>query len=167
MIRLAFMTDKARVIGDSTPEGNEARFPLLPKTMVTEMLRLYRAENIAVGQPSATSVVFNGATTGKYIITLDEEYVPPFGLEDAKVIHDYRELVSKYQFGSDELLVVGGLTIFKLFTPFAKILDVAETDELVPGNLIFDTWDNGDFELVSEKQLDGFRTLRYVRKAPF
>lgn len=39
--------------------------------------------------------------------------------------------------------------IQKLFTPFASEIDVAETTELVPGDLVFDNWDKSDFELVS------------------
>jgi len=52
MIRMTFMTDEARVIGASTPEGNAARFPLLPKDLPQSMGELYQAENIAVGEPS-------------------------------------------------------------------------------------------------------------------
>ena len=61
------------------------------------------------------------------------------------------KLVKMYKDSEDELLVAGRLTIFKLFLPFAYSLDVAESDELITGDLTFDEWDQGDFELVSSK----------------
>ena len=52
MIKMAFMTDKARVIGASTNEGNTARFPLLPKELSIAMQEIYQTDNIAMGTNS-------------------------------------------------------------------------------------------------------------------
>jgi hypothetical protein len=43
------------------------------------------------------------------------------------------ELVERFKNSADELTVIGGLTILKLFTPFASEIDVVETTKLVPG----------------------------------
>ena len=162
MIRMVFMTDKARVIGASTPEGNAARFPMFPKDLPKAMQELYQAENIAVGELSLC--LMHQPLKNRYVITRDPSYQPPVGLEDTIVCNDYMELVKRYKDSKDELLVAGGLTIFKLFLPFAYSLDVAESDELVPGDLIFNEWDQGDFELVSSKEWKGFKTLHFIRK---
>lgn len=50
-----------------------------------------------------------------------------------------------------------------MFTPYARLVDAAETTEFVPGDLIFNDWDGGNFELVSVKGWDGGRTLHYER----
>jgi len=45
-----------------------------------------------------------------------------------------------------------------VFTPYAKVVDVAETSQLIPGDLIFDNWDQADIELVSVKEWTDGRT---------
>ena len=57
MIRMAFMTDNARVIGASTSEGNAARFKLLPEKLPEVMGKLYTAENIVVGAASFAAFI--------------------------------------------------------------------------------------------------------------
>ena len=46
-----------------------------------------------------------------------------------------------------------------MFTPYARAVDVAEPSELVPGDLVFDDWDRGDFELINVEQWKDVRTL--------
>ena len=46
-----------------------------------------------------------------------------------------------------ELLVLGGQTVFQLFMPLAHRVDVALVNELVPGDLLLEGWDNGQFSL--------------------
>ena len=48
--------------------------------------------------------------------------------------------------------------------PFAASFDVALSDELVPGDVVFEGWDSGDFEVTDSKQWEGFTTYHYVRK---
>lgn len=96
-----------------------------------------------------------------YVISRDEKFQAPRGL---KLCNDYMELVERFKNSQDELLVIGGAIILNLFTPYASTLDIAEASELVPGDLVVDAWDNGDFELVSSKEWEGGRTLHYERK---
>ena len=74
------------------------------------------------------------------------------------------QLVERFKDSKDELVIPGGLEILKLFTPYAKLIDVAETTELVPGDLIFDDWDPGDFELVRVNVWADCRTLHLERQ---
>lgn len=162
MIRMAFMTDKAGVIGDSTPERDDARFELLPDRLPEAMAQLYEAEDVAVGAPTLGALV--QAHRNRYVLTRDRAYQPPQFFEDIIVCNDYRELVDRYEDSDDELLVVGGKRVFDMFLPHAKRLDVAETDELVPGDLVLSGW-KSDFELESSEQWEGFRVLHYVRRS--
>jgi hypothetical protein len=70
-----------------------------------------------------------------FVVTRDEECKPKTAV---KVCHDYMKLVERFQDSDDELVIPGGLEELKLFTPFAQVVDVAETAELVPGDLVFD-----------------------------
>ena len=97
-----------------------------------------------------------------YALTRDMDLEPK---TDVKVCHDCMALVRRFQDSDDELVVPGGQQVPKLFTPYARVVDVAETSELVPGDLIFGDWGKGDSEVVSVKEWDGGRTLHLERKS--
>jgi len=152
MIRLAVMTDRARVIGDSTPEGNNARFSLITKALVQAICELYQGESIAAERSSINAC--RQARNKEYIIMRDENFMRPKGLEDLIICTDCLEMVDQYKDSDDELLILGGLNVFKLFTLFAAELDVAEADELIPGDLVYDEWDKGEFELIRKERME-------------
>ena len=163
MIRLAFMTDKARVLGASTDAGNAVRLAVLPQGLHAVMQKILSAENVALGRRSYEEFYSSPSMARKdmYVLTQDKNYTPSTAV---KVCHNYMELVERFKDSADELMIPGGQVVLKLFTPYAKIVDVAETTELVPGDLIFDDWDKGDFELIHTDEWNGGRTLHYVRK---
>lgn len=156
------MTDKARVLGDSTTEGNALRLRMLPEGLHSVMMEILAAENVALGSRSYEQFYSspNMARKDMYVLTRDQNYQPR---TNVKVCHDYMELVERFKDSDDELMIPGGLDILKLFTPHAQVVDVAETTELIPGDLVFDDWDQGDFELVSMKEWEGGKTLQYKR----
>ena len=163
MIRLAFMTDKARVLGASTSEENRVRLRLLPRSLGPVMQEILVSDNVAFGSGSAQFYAGSDfARNDKYVLTRDENYQASGG---CTVCHDYMELVDRFKDSEDELTVIGGLIILKLFTPYAASLDVAETTELVPGDLVFDDWDKGNFELVDTTVWRDGKTLHYERKS--
>jgi len=156
------MTDKARVIGASTKEGDDRRLELLPDGLHNEMSEILEADNVAIGKGSIRFYGYSDrAKKNLYIITRDKYFKAPIG---CKVVHDYMELVKRFKDSDDGLTVIGGLTILKLFAPYASELDIAETDVLVPGDLVFNDWDTDDFELVRTKEWSGGKTSHYIRK---
>lgn len=163
MIRLAFMTDKARVLGASTKEGDALRLQLLPQGLHAIMNEILAAENVALGRRSYEKFYSSPKMARKdmYVLTRDKNYQPSSAV---KVCSDFMELVQRFRNSDDELMIPGGAEVLKLFTPYANIVDVAETTKLVPGDLIFDEWDKGDFKLVMAKDWDGGKQLRYERK---
>jgi len=161
MIRLAFMTDRARVIGDSTAEGSAARFSLLPKQLGRAMGKLYQADNIVFG--SASLMLAARPRNNKYVITHDAAFQLPVGAEETQICTDYRSLVTKYQESEEELLVAGGLSIFKLFLPYAQQIDVAQSYQLIPGDIVFTEWDDGRFMLEDWEVWDGFEIQYYIQ----
>ena len=161
---MAFMTDKARVLGASTPEGNRERLAVLPQGLQAAMMEILSAENVVVGRKSYDDFYSSPSMARKdvYVLTQDRDFEPK---TNVKVCHDHMELARRFQDSDDELLVPGGLQVLKLFTSCAQVVDVAEAPELVPGDLIFDDWEQGDFELVSVKEWDSGRTLHLERKS--
>ncbi len=123
---------------------------------------LYEAEDIAVGVPSLGAITRGHRI--RYVLTRDTGYQPPQGFEDVIICNNYMELVDRYGDSDDELLVVGGKRVFDMFLPHADVLDVIETDELMPGDVVLEGWEP-EFELKSEEQWEGFRVLHYLRRS--
>jgi|GEM_PF-137679 len=162
MIRLAFMTDPARVIGATDPEANKARFDVLPPALHEVMPALYKAPNVVVGAPSLGPWAGPmGADSHVYVLSREPLMVDAAHVE---VIHDVGPLIDRFAHSDEELLVVGGRTVFELFLDHADQIDVAVTDERVPGDVVFDRWDDGRFELDAETHWEGGRTRTYVRR---
>lgn len=160
MIRIAVMLDKARVIGSSDQEVNQERFQMLPKQLPKAMGQLYQGQNIAGGE-SSWKMPTSQAKSNRYVITRNADF--DVEGEPIQVITDVNTLIDQYKDSEDELLIVGGLSMFNLFVPYAQRLDIAESDELVPGDVVFDSWENEPFTLESEEQWEGFRVLHYRR----
>jgi hypothetical protein len=128
------MTDKDRVLGASTLEGDALRLRLLPQRLQAATQAIIVSDNVAFGMGSAKFYASSGfARNEKYVIARDKTFRPSTSV---KVCHDYTQLVERFQHSEDELGVIGSRTILELFTPFAQELDVAEKTELVPGDLI-------------------------------
>lgn len=127
------------------------------------MERLYASDNVVVGAASLSERFGAGAYRTCYVLTRYPEYVPPMGLSAVVPVHDVMDLVHRYADSDDELLVAGGPTAWRLFTTYARRVDVAEIDDPVDGDLAYDEFENGDFVLVGEESWDGGRTLRYER----
>jgi dihydrofolate reductase len=163
MIRIAVMMDRARVIGSSTPEGNEARYALLPDGLGPVMQRLYTGANVAGGE-SSWNMPTSAARNHRYVITRN----PDFDVEGqlVEVITDAHELVERYRDSQDELVIVGGLAMFGYFLPHAHRLDISESHHLVPGDLVFDAWEPEGLTLTAREEHDGFDVLTYQRPAP-
>lgn len=74
------------------------------------------------------------------------------------------ELVNRFKDSEDELVVIRGLQILKLFFPYAKDTKCAVTNESVPGDLVFDEMKTVvGFKLVDSKEWSTEKTLHYVR----
>ena len=161
MIRVVFMTDKERVIGSSSPDENQKRREMMPADLPEVMDTLYKGQNVAGGE-SAWLESTKGATNHRYVITRNRNF--DVGDNPVHIVDEAFDLVAKYKYSDDELVVVGGLAMFRIFVPHATQLDVVETSELFPGDLVFDNWENLDFDLQSSEEHNGFRVLHYSRE---
>ena len=166
MIRLTFTTDPAGVIGASSPEEQTARLPHLPPALGEVLRGLYASPHVALGVRELDRVLGIGLAEGTvFLITTNPTYVPPADLPDAAVVSSVDALAARFRGPNTELNVLGGRAIFRLFLRHADQLLIAETAELVPGDIVFRDWDDDTFELVSETAWEGGRTLEYRRAA--
>lgn len=166
MIRLTFMTDAARVIGASTPDANARRFDDLPAALGSVMERLYQADHVAVGGGSTSGLSSPGFRDSvKFIITSNPDLQPPPDLQHVEMCTNHLDLVERFRDSEDDLNVIGGLTTLRMFLHHADRLDIAETANLVPGDLVFDEWVTAGFEVEATEGWEGGRTLHAARRA--
>ncbi|MCE7743686.1 MAG: hypothetical protein GPJ52_00980 [Candidatus Heimdallarchaeota archaeon] len=145
------MKDKARVIGSSDPEQQKIRLKSFLDGLGEQMQKILAGEYIAFGRKTGENFYLCIAKNQKtFMLTRNKANKIPEETKFLTLYHDYMELVNRFQDSEEELAVVGDLEVLKLFTPYTKIIDFAETTELVVGNQVFDDWDNGQFELISE-----------------
>ncbi len=160
MIRIAVMYDANKVIGSTDPAENEQRFELLPAALSEVMGRLYQSENVVAGAASAGPITGADQPGNRYILARD----PRVHIEGCTTVTDPQELIGRYRDSDDELLVIGGLRVFEIFTPHAAVIEIAQSDIALPGELVYDAWEREPLELVSEVPWHGGRTLRYERR---
>lgn len=165
MISLVFMTDKQQVVGGSNLVRNLIRIPFLPmKELSAAMDEIMQGEHIVMG---ASSVNYYGAKAKNYkeafVLTRQPNYSTKHN--NLQVCTHSEQLIKRYQNSSDTLLVLGGLSMWQLFLPYANELRIAQTHRNVPGDLVFSEWTKSNFELVKQKQGNKLATLIYQRKA--
>ncbi len=79
------------------------------------------------------------------------------------IIDDYKKLVDKYKNSKETLVVVGGKIVFDLFTPYANEIFVMEPKFDLPGELIYDSYENKNiFKLIKiiEQENVFFKTYK-------
>lgn len=161
MIRLAVALDRNRVV--NAFGGGLEYAAQVPATLSDVLEELYASENAAVGASSLSDRLTAHAYRNLYVLTRNRAYRPPAGFESAIPVRDFMDLVHRYSDSDDELVVVGGPTLWRLFTPYARKVDVAESAEPVTGDVVYDDFEDGEFTLVGQDPWAGGRTLHYER----
>lgn len=165
MITLVFMTDPQRVIGGSTWLRNMARMPLLPMSELPRAMdKVMEGKHMVIGAQSAFFYASKAANYQKsYLLTRNRQH--PAASKGLLLCHDANVLINQYKDGKDELLVLGGLTAWKLFLPQAGRIRTVETYKNVPGDLVFKEWDDGSFRLEHEDRLEKLAVRTFLRNA--
>ncbi|MED4953346.1 dihydrofolate reductase [Paenibacillus macerans] len=81
------------------------------------------------------------------VLTQDKSY----RAEGADVVHTLEEAL-RYEKEGEELMVIGGAGVFRLFLPNADKLLVTRIDEDIEGDVFFPSLNWEDFDLVHEEQ---------------
>ena len=162
MIRIAVMLDADKVIGSTDPDDDDWRVALLPPALPEVMTQLYESENVIAGATWAGPIAGGDGPGGRYVLARD----PGVRVEGCTTVTDPQTIIDRFLDSDDELVVIGGLRVFELFTPHAQIIEIARCDHLLPGDLVYDTWEQQPLELTDEVPWEGGRTLRYERRTP-
>lgn len=166
MIKLVFMSDPDRVIGASDSAASNKRCDLLPTSLMGEMCKLYNTRGaVLADETSVMGLHASGfAEVDKFVLTQKANFKVPVGLQGVNPVLDLKPLIERYKQSEEELLVIGGLSVFKQILPFADRLEVLEVDESVPGDLVFSEWDNGDFTVMTALPWEGGKTVFLKRQ---
>ena len=164
MITLVFMTDPQRVVGGSTKLRNMVRMPFLPMSELPKAMdEIMAGRHMVIGSGSAG---FYAGNAKKYDSSwlLTRKQKPGRLASGLKVCNDLQELVKLYKDSDAELLVLGGLSVWTAFLPYADRIRTAETYKNVPGDLLFDVWDKGEFTLIKEDRRNKLTVREYQRR---
>ena len=109
-----------------------------------------RSENLVVDRDGFAAVQEAGLCEGRLVLLVDDEDAKGAadlieGLSNAEICIDYTLLVDEFRSSPDELRVVGGSRLLRMFLHHADQLDVVETDEPTSDSGTFNEWTRAGF----------------------
>ena len=165
MIKLAFMVDTAYVLGTSTEEGNKHRVQLLPEALEGQMKKITAGDHYVAGRKSSDFYKNDTFKPGTILYIVSRNSVLSIiGEENIKIANNYMELVNKYKDSKERLVVIGGKEIFMLFLPYASEINVAMTNKLIPGDIVFKEWKTFNIRLHKIEEWQGGITYYYSKR---
>lgn len=79
-----------------------------------------------------------------------------FSFPEVEVCNNFQELIDKYESSEEEIFVIGGAEIYKLFLPYVFKIYYSVIHQIVEGNIHFPEWKKDDFHIISEQKYNGF-----------
>ncbi|MBL0691820.1 MAG: dihydrofolate reductase [SAR324 cluster bacterium] len=92
------------------------------------------------------------------VLTRQKDY----SLPGVKVINDCQQIIETYDDSDQELLVIGGASIYRIFLPWVKKLYISEVQDKFDVDRFFSEIDTTRFDLQEEKKIDS--VPKYVFK---
>ncbi|GGD63646.1 dihydrofolate reductase [Paenibacillus nasutitermitis] len=165
----------------------------MPITMIAAMARnrVIGADNAMPWRLPAESAHFRRSTVGRTVLmgrkTFQSLGKPlkdrrnviltrssQFAHEGCEVVHSLDEALSRYNTNpNEELVVMGGEEVYKLFLPFADKLLLTEVEAVVEGDAYFPAFDENHWQLMDsepykqdDKNAYDFCIRTYIRKTP-
>ena len=88
-------------------------------------------------------------------------------IEGATIFSDFNELLDYLKSLDEEIMVIGGASIYKLFLPYAEVLYLTEIEEESAADVYFPEFDKKEFtKTLSEEYIDDnikYKFVTYVR----
>ena len=89
------------------------------------------------------------------------------GIPDAQIYQNFDDLLAYLNTLDEEVMVIGGASIYKLFLPYAEVLYLTEIEEESNADVYFPEFDKKDFTktLIEERVDDDikYKFVTYVR----
>lgn len=74
-------------------------------------------------------------------------------IENAHIFNDFETLLKYLQNLEEEVMIIGGASIYKLFLPYAYRLYLTEVDEDANADAYFPSFDTKDYKIIEEKAM--------------
>ena len=89
------------------------------------------------------------------------------GIPDAQIYQNFDDLLAYLNTIDEEVMIIGGASIYKLFLPYAEVLYLTEIEEESNADVYFPEFDKKDFtKTLSEEHVDDdikYKFVTYVR----
>jgi dihydrofolate reductase len=137
MISLVVAHDKNQVIGyeNQLPWHLPSDLKHFKELTIGKTIVMGRSTFESIGRPlsNRTNIVLTHSTA--------------FQVDNVEIAHQIEDI-----FAFDEVMIIGGASIYKQFLPYADQLYITEIHHAFKGDTYFPKWDKDDFQLVSKKQ---------------
>ncbi len=88
-------------------------------------------------------------------------------ISDARIYQNFDDLLAYLNTLDEEVMIIGGASIYKLFLPYAEVLYLTEIEEESAADVYFPEFDKKDFtKTLSEEHVDDdikYKFVTYVR----
>ena len=84
--------------------------------------------------------------------------------KNVEVITDFESFVEKYKNSDEEIFVIGGGEIYKMFLPYAKKLYITEVMMNIDGDTKFPKIDKSDWNIDFESEILEHKDMKYCYK---
>ena len=89
------------------------------------------------------------------------------GIPDAQIYQNFDDLLAYLNTLDEEVMIIGGASIYKLFLPYAEVLYLTEIDSVADADVYFPEFDKKAFtKTFSEEHVDNdikYKFVTYVR----
>lgn len=89
------------------------------------------------------------------------------GIPDAQIYQNFDDLLAYLNTIDEEVMIIGGASIYKLFLPYAEVLYLTEIEKESAADVYFPEFDKKDFtKTLSEEHVDDdikYKFVTYVR----
>lgn len=153
MISIIVGMDKNRLI------GKDNALPWHVKEDLQHFKRYTSGKTVVMGATTYFSIGKALPNRTNIVVCNDQE----LNLNDAIVEEDLFEVLKKYKNSEEELVVIGGATIYRLSVPYADLIVLTH----IKGDYTGDTWFpvfEQDFEVEKEEVLSDIATVKYYRR---
>lgn len=123
---------------------------------IADDLKLFKAETLntltVMGRATWDSIGRPLPKRTNVVLTRQETWQS--GHESVKVVHSVDEVIQLFKQCDQDMAIIGGAEIFKLFMPFADELVITRVQTTIDGDTFVDDINRDDFTLQSQKNYE-------------
>ncbi|MGL4654930.1 MAG: dihydrofolate reductase [Sarcina sp.] len=129
---------------------------------------LKRFKELTMGKPMVmgrkTFESLPGVLPGRKHLVLTRNADFTHSNENVEAVTDFKKFVEKYENSDEEIFVIGGGEIYKMFLPYTKKLYITEVKFEIDGDTSFPTFDKSEWNLDFESETLEHKDIKYCYK---